>query len=643
MNFSIRTKTLPSVFLISLVACACSTGSVQPTDDALRPSYELAAEDRIQALHAAAPLTVVREYDQLAADSKSAADQQYFRLKAIETLFLNGYSQRALIRLQRIQSPLANQPLVHYLSILEAFGANAQGRPSLALRRLPKDQASLPTNLKILATNVAARAYSALDDSEQALLAQVRLEQYLAQEEDIYRNQEAIWAILQDIPNPQLQKLAGLGYGSIYQGWIDLAKAFYSTRRSSEKLPRAIADWQLRYPSHPATQRLAQQLLENNAISQTIITQIGLLLPLSGKLADLGNVVQNGILAAYYHSDRLNKPEIRVYDSAQDIDIWNLYTQAVDEGAQAIIGALNKNTLTQLANRPRLPVPTIGLNYLSDANHAEVANLIQFGLLPEDEAHEAAHFAIQQGYSRALAMVPNNAWGKRLLVAFRQRFTELGGTLLTHETFSEKANDFSIPIKSLTNLRYSQARHTKLQNTIGKQVKFEPQIRNDADFIFLAASNKLAQQIKPQLNFHHAGHLPVLSTSRANLVDGEDKINRDMDGLFICDIPWMLDTQDHHSTLFEDVNALWPQNNSLSRLYALGIDAYNLIPHLQEMHNNPSVVYNGQTGRLVLNQQSRIRRHLRWVEYVGGQPQLLPEQVRAPSAIEIGDSIFGDG
>ena len=98
-----------------------------------------------------------------------------------------------------------------------------------------------------------------------------------------------------------------------------------------------------------------------------------------------------------------------------------------------------------------------------------------------------------------------------------------------------------------------------------------------------------------------------------------------MEELLICDLPWMLDPAERESRLFRHVNALWPQSGSLARLYALGIDAYQLWLNRQELMTNPEFALRGKTGTLSLEGGNRIRRQLDWAQFIDGIPVALPK------------------
>lgn len=109
--------------------------------------------------------------------------------------------------------------------------------------------------------------------------------------------------------------------------------------------------------------------------------------------------------------------------------------KAVDKGANFIVGPFLKSSVNSLAQSEQLDVPTLTLNYgQKQINMTE--NLFQFGLLPEDEAHQIAELAFRQGKLRAAILIPEGQWGERLRIAFQQRFEELGGTVINAQTYT---------------------------------------------------------------------------------------------------------------------------------------------------------------------------------------------------------------
>ena len=618
-------RTVIGCCLLAIFLVSC--GGAKRTDES--PAVASVAEqDALESIEDGRVLAAVRIYETLAESSNDAQQRQHYELKAVETLFDHGYPELAIDSIAGLSRPNVTPRLTQRREIVETRAAVALGEPERALELLPADTESLAPDLRVRAEEARAQAHTALGDAENALLTRIKLEALLDDDWLIERNHKQIWYMLDALPDIQLASLVSFGRGAVYQGWIELAQVVRNTRQQNGQLRNTIPAWLRRYSEHPASGSFAISLIEMPEEPTETRDQIALLLPLNGKLSEIAGAVRDGLFAAYYADTSAERPEIRIYDTSDtSLDLMQHYSKAVSEGARAIIGPLDKQSINQLAAMQALPVPTLGLNYTQDASFITPENLFQFGLLPEDEARAVADFAFAQGHTRALALTPNSQWGRRLVNAFQQRFVSLGGVLLDYQPFNAVAHDFSKPITQLLNLNYSRSRRSMLQNILGKKLEFEPRRRQDSDFIFLAAAPKVARQMKPQLKFHRGGDLPVYATSRAFSAIPDGKKDSDMEGILICDIPWILNDARDSTRLYRSVDALWPQRGSLARLYALGIDAYQLLPHLQEMAIDVQYTYPGRTGDLTLGENNRIHRQLRWAQFIDGVPVRLPDAV----------------
>ncbi len=268
------------------------------------------------------------------------------------------------------------------------------------------------------------------------------------------------------------------------------------------------------------------------------------MLPFSGRLEKVAEAIQNGFLYAYYQ-DPGQLAELEIINASNDPAEFNLqYEQAIQNGADFIVGPIDKDLVELLQQRDALEVPTLTLNYGNEQDEARL-NLYQFGLLPEDEAVQIADFALAQGRHHALVLVPDTEWGYRLQRAFSQRFESLGGHVVGSNIYPAKKNDYSAAITNLLNLTTSNHRKSILQQAIKEQVRFEARRRQDVDMIFIAANSRQARLIKPQLKFHHAQDLPVYATSHISSSNANPDDDRDLNEILFVDIPWMLDNRNN--------------------------------------------------------------------------------------------------
>jgi hypothetical protein len=173
------------------------------------------------------------------------------------------------------------------------------------------------------------------------------------------------------------------------------------------------------------------------------------------------------------------------------------------------------------------------------------------------------------------------------------------------------------------NIDESQRRYRSLEHLLNEKISFTPRRRQDVDFVFLAAYPRQARQIRPQLKFFYAGDLPVYATSHVYTGNLNQERDRDMDGLAFGDMPWVLSESTTHRNLRTTLDPyISKAGNQLQRLYALGIDAYNIIAALNTLKQYPYERFDGETGSLSLDGKQRIHRQLTWVKFRSGRPVL---------------------
>ncbi len=433
-----------------------------------------------------------------------------------------------------------------------------------------------------------------------------------------------IWDLLQNIPLQSLLSLQQHAYSLETQGWLELAYLYKLHREDQQQLNLATLRWQNQYPNHPISDP-SQFVGEINLPKlEKYPKQIAVLVPLSGPLKRAGLAVKQGFLTAYYDSATIERPRISFYDTGSQIEGYQeAKAQALLEGAELIIGPLNRELVAFASQSEPTPVPMLALNY-SQTTKEKTKNLIQFGLAPEDDARQVASLAWSQGHRSVLIITPSGEWGERISAAFDHHWRELGGQVLESQQFAEDAS-IAGSIRRLLNVDESEARHRELRQLLRRNLKFETRRRQDVDFIFVAAFPAQARQIQPLLRFYYAENLPVFATSHVYSGWSDPKADRDLNGIIFCDIPWILDGNNHRK---ETIKRLWPNDyRDYSRLFALGIDAYEMVPYLENLILYPSQFYEGQTGSLTLNKQNQIERQLQWAQFQRGRAVRMQSDV----------------
>ncbi|NOY73443.1 MAG: penicillin-binding protein activator [Gammaproteobacteria bacterium] len=436
--------------------------------------------------------------------------------------------------------------------------------------------------------------------------------------------EEQLWPLLAMMSPQRLENLNNSTVEYSETGWFALAQLYHRQNNISIDFEQELSLWQETYPDHPASSKLLKSLLELERSDLFQPRNIALLLPASGPFAKPATAVRNGFAAAFYQAQKEEfNPTLRFYDSGTLAEqTWAAYEKAVEEGADVIIGPLNKEGVNILATQESLPVPTLALNYSTHkTQHPE--NLFQFGLAPEDEAEQVAEKAWLDGHNQAILITPDSPWGHRIANAFSETWSQLGGITVETTTYAPNTNNFSSPLQAVLNLDESKARIKEIGRFLGRKVHSEPRRRQDIDFVFIAAQPQQARQIRPQLKFFYAADLPVYATSHVYTGSPNPSADRDLNGIRFSDMPWIINIA-QPNPLWQTIESATTGNiKPLKRLYALGIDSYELLPHLPRLSKCRYQHFSGKTGFLRIQDNNRIFRGLQWAQFVRGKPKAI--------------------
>ena len=435
-------------------------------------------------------------------------------------------------------------------------------------------------------------------------------------------NHQQIWKDLTNISSESLLKWAETAPNTQFADWLQLAAIAKNTSHSLTGHIAAVNEWRLANPSHPAAIELPGGLALLAEMAQQQPKHIALLLPLTGNLANSGKAVREGFMAAYYQTlqSGYDVPTISIIDTEASGSLTLAYGDAVALEAQLVIGPLDKKKVNQLAQLETLPLPTLALNYSDQMAVGEQPdNFYQFGLAAEDEARLIAERAFHLGHRRALALSPDNSWGKRIYAAFEQRWLDLGGHIAEQRFYKEK-KDYNPEIKALLNVDDSQKRYKTIRRIMREPVEFEARRRQDADWVFLVALPKQGRQIRPMFDFNFAGDLPIFSTSQIFSGIQNRKKDTDLNGIQFTDLPWLLESSELKTVVENNQKRA---KGGYARLYAMGVDAFRLYPRLKQLAALPNSKIFGVTGDLSIDDQGKIHRKMPFAIFKRGRPVAL--------------------
>lgn len=594
------------IILAGLAGCATTPQKSTPDFAAANRAEQLAAGNQHQAAADA--------YLELARQATDRTEQQRYLILMARERLLAGFPEVAKTILSRLGEPIDETNLLLWTRVAAEVNI-AIGEPERALAILNRAPPAQDQQMVLELLRLKGSALFRTGQPVAATNTLIERETWLEDSDDILAHQTNLWESYQTWGGALA---VDRNADRVLSGWLDLGQIAWTQRTSPASMRTALRSWQSSYFNHPANSALVPSILQRLPAMIEYPQRIAVLLPLSGRQKYAARAVRDGLLAAHYLPTDLGaRPQISFYD----LDVTGTartYAQAVSDGADFIIGPLLKEKVQELA-ATGITTPTLTLNFLPE-QYSRSVGFYQFSLSPEDEARQVAKRATALGQYRALALAPNNDWGKRLLASFRAELQARGGQILDYRLYDPGSPDFSGSIQRLLLIDESRARRDRLSANMGIQFEYEPRRREDIDLIFLAARATTGKLIRPQLRFHYAGAVPTYSTSA--IYQEGSRNNSDLNGIMFPDAPWVIAPDGLSLDVRETLTEYWPdQSERRSRLYALGFDAYRLIPIVNSGSNDQEI--EGMTGTLYFDDRNRILRRLPWAKIQRGKPILM--------------------
>ena len=628
-------RSFYSVIFLALILSGCGEISQLPTGKS--PSEQL-----------------IKDAEALLVEARNTGspDREYYQIRAAQLFVQAEKNDRAEEVLATINPGLLNTSdyLEYTLLYCEVAMANDEYftvRNLSEAERLSDLWPNMPADQKIRILHYRADVQALLGDEPAAIKSYIALSDLQEFPADRISTHSALWSILSRLPHQQLAESDN--QNETLTGWLELALQFRNNQGNIRQQLANFKDWQNTHPAHPASLYPPAAISSLQNLGNNLPQRIAILLPTHGNLMQAGKAIEEGFLAAWFdnQSQYGDAPQVTFYDSSQNQPIELLYQQAVTEGAELVIGPLQKSAVEQLNRNAVLTIPTIALNYLDtteteadppepintttaspEQDEAELAlettvetpstaspqtNLIQMGLLVEDEARQIAQRAWREGKRHALVIVPQTQWAEKASNAFIALWEQMGGTVELLPPYNANQRDFAPLLEPPLHIDQSLSRNQRLERLLGKDLAYTPRRRQDVDMVFLVAYPDHARQIKPTLNFLFAADLDVYATSHIYNGTMQYGRDRDLNDIRFSAMPWTLDGY--------LPDALKPDDRvpvAYRQLYALGMDAYLIHQWITQLQQNPESMLAGATGTLHLGAGYRIQRELPWAIFRNG-------------------------
>lgn len=323
--------------------------------------------------------------------------------------------------------------------------------------------------------------------------------------------------------------------------------------------------------------------------------------------------------------------QVKVYDTSSQ-PIQQVMQQAQQDGATIVVGPLLKSDVETVANS-NSPLNVLALNEPEQIqNHP---NLCYFALSPEDEARDAAHHMWDQGKRQPLLLLPRNSYGDRVGKAFAQEWQTLGGSTVLQQRFGS-VSELKQGINSGAGINLSgtplivEPAQPQGVSIAGLNIP-APQTSapvadtsgGSLDAVYIVANQDELQLIKPMIAMRTSSrsNIALYASSRSFQAGAGPDFRLEMDGLQFSDIPLLSGS---NPALMQQAAKSFNNDYSLVRLYAMGIDAWTLANHFNQMRQVPGFAIDGNTGKLSATPDCVINRKLAWNQYRQGQ--IVPVQ-----------------
>lgn len=316
--------------------------------------------------------------------------------------------------------------------------------------------------------------------------------------------------------------------------------------------------------------------------------------------------------------------QIKVYDTnGHPID--QLLQQAQQEGATLVVGPLLKEDVAK-AVTTQTSLNILALNEPSDLqNHP---NVCYFALSPENEARDAAEHMWAQGKRSPVLLLPSNSLGDRVATAFTRQWQSLGGGTVLRQAIGSES-DLRSKINSNAGIALSGTPVTAAPSsdsgavTVAGMTFDAPSAQPVADSggvdsVYIVANQASLDLIKPLITMKigSQSHVAFYANSLSSQAGAGPDFRFEMEGLQFSDIPLLSGA---NPSLKQQVTGQFNQDYTLTRLYAMGVDAWTLANHFTPLRQQPGYQLQGNTGLLKATQNCVINRTLSWNQYTHGE------------------------
>lgn len=639
MNFTLLTKQFSQYAFFALVLAIAGCGSTPQPKQSRTPVNE-PVEKEIQEEHLTPASLIALAKNAWQRNGDAQAKHSYL-LDAASAYF----QEQQLTKAQHLLKVLNNEPLSdeHRIQLNTLLVQIYKDDNTVKTDALLALLAPLSSDQTLRQTQLQLRQM--LYERQNALMAAAN-DLYAAAQPSPSREAQ-IWQWVNQSP-AQARQQAQYKYPAL-QPYLSLFELAQQHGLDSIAFNQALAQFKQVYRNEPIVSYLPDDIIRAASLNNDKPQEIVALLPLSGKLASSGMAIKEGMLSSYFESSaaRQASQDPVAFHFVDTVDKSPDELLEAIKGYRWVIGPLLKENVEHLAGRIPPGTTMLALNRLDpslplaiedteipqeeqllpELNPVELATTttqptfhVYFALAPEDEAQQLANMIFERGFKTPVVVSAQNSINQRMREAFTEQWQKLNASTdnkadipLTEVSFTD-SNSLRKGITEALDVAQSHDRIRQIEYMVNEQLYNVPRNRRDVDAIIVFASPSQTELLNPMveasLSPFNGKTVPVFATSRSIEYDDTKNQWRDLQNVHFLDMPWMM-PENKWKGLQATTSALWPQRDTqMSRLFAFGADAYNLLPLVPQMSTLSQTSIDALTGRLQINSQGQVERKL---------------------------------
>lgn len=332
-----------------------------------------------------------------------------------------------------------------------------------------------------------------------------------------------------------LRRVAGSSsYGALRGHAYFQLGAIYLDRRETDSARRAFSEVASYIPGTEVALR-ATDLVNQLQSARTVDSRtIGVVLPLSGRNAAMGQRALRGIQLGLGLHEASTPFRLAIADSEGNPDVARRAVERLvrEDNAIAIVGSLLSRTAPAVAAKAdELGVPNIALS--QKAGITEIGpSVFRNALTSELQIRQIVRTAIDEMNLRRFAILfPNDPYGVEYANFFWDEVLARGGQVTAAQAYNPKDTDFRAVTQRLVGTWYVEARKDEFQLLSRQQAQNATQRRSsrqnksaddllppivDFDAIFIPDSGRMLSQMSAFLTYAGIRNVKLLGTNLWN-------------------------------------------------------------------------------------------------------------------------------